>query len=143
MLPNYSNPWYFPKIGEYDPRGFFPLLGGGMVMPLFEAYTKESRLERILKQQIASVNKTLCEYRDQNNQILPLAYQFSKDQSSELLNGLSRKIEQLEKSLVSMEQLPERAGSGENELRARIITHQNARNELNAVAEFYRQFDAN
>lgn len=142
-LPNYSNPWYFPENDTYDPRALIPLLGGGMIMPLFEAYTRESRLERVLKQQIASVNETLSKYRDQNNQILPLAYQFSKDQSSELLNGLSRKIEQLEKSFASMKQLSERSEAGENELRARILAHQNAHNELSAVAEFYRQFDAN
>jgi len=106
-------------------------------MPLFEAYTKESRLERVLKQQVESINGTLSEYRDQNDQILPPAYQFSKDQSSELLIRLRYKIEQLEKSLVSMTQLPERAEAGENELSDRILAHKNAHNELRAVVEFF------
>lgn len=84
----------------------------------------------------------LSNYKNQNNLLLPLAYQFFKNQSQELLEKLNHKITQSKKSLTGIKQPPERSTAEENELETRIVNHQKARDELNVVAAFYRQFDA-
>jgi|GEM_PF-5597245 len=141
-LPDYSSPWYSTsRWNGTDLRGALPALGGGLILPLFEAFTHQSRLERVLQKQSEFIDTTMAGYQKQNNQLLPIAYQFYKDHSPALLEALDRKIEQSQQSLIAMKQLPERVEIGENEMQARIDTYQRTKDELITIAGFYQQFD--
>ncbi|MES2273282.1 MAG: hypothetical protein V4487_03740, partial [Chlamydiota bacterium] len=141
-LPDYKRPWYNPDMHPHDLRAFFPPLGGALVLPLFEAYTRESRLTRILKEQQEGIAATFSEYQEENNRILPNAYQFYKNESQKWIDQLNYKIEQSQKSLFDIEQVPERSVAGENDLKGRIAAFQKAIDDLKGVIGFYRQFDA-
>lgn len=143
-IPGYSVPclWEGPAEGEHGnyADACVPPLGFGCVLPAYEAFTRQSRLQRVLNEQQVSLRTALAKCHEMNTYLLPQAYYFYMDESTGLLAKLNRKIEELTQSLDAMQKFPNRSSAGEEELHSHLLAHQNAKNELKRVIEFYRQF---
>lgn len=78
LLPNYKAPWYSSEHGvDFDPRLFPTILGMNIVLPLFDAVTRKSRINRIsreinliLNEKTAQLNSDLIEKLKQELKIL-------------------------------------------------------------------------
>lgn len=125
--------WYFPRLHERDLRAFFPLLGGGLILPLYEALTRKNRLKNALDNQRASFQEAFSTY-------LPEAHRFYAKTSTQVLDQLNQKIERLRTSLLHLEKAPERSLIGEAELRLELAAFRKAQSEWTKSAEFYQQF---
>jgi hypothetical protein len=137
LMDAYSN----LQIRQDEGLAFGAIFGMGLIIPLYEGLSRVSRLGDSLKKQQASIQADLTAYQRENSQLLPQAYRFFKEQSPDLLARLGRKIEDSERALGEMEQMAERSHVGEKDMRDRIFLLQKTKEELNAVAAFYRQFD--
>ncbi|MES2272911.1 MAG: hypothetical protein V4487_01820 [Chlamydiota bacterium] len=124
---------------EIDPKLILALFGGGLIMPLYEHFTRESRLEGVLKQRQEAVQTQLSQWKEENSKTLAIAYDFYKNRSGDATHRLSQKTEECEKSLAQMEQLPERSPAGEEDLRSRLDICKKAEVELALVLKFYQQ----
>jgi hypothetical protein len=145
--PDNSNSWYCDELDSPDMGpgtmlfSYLSVLGGGFVLPLFEVFTRESRLERVLMEQQENLQGQLSDYKSKNDSILPRAYEFYSNKTQSLLDELQYKIEASQQSLDLMKQLSERSLRGETELQARSAAYQKAVDELRSEAQFYHQFD--
>jgi hypothetical protein len=138
-LPNYSPQWCF-KYDVIVPI-VAPVLGGGLVLPLYEAITKKARLEKVLERQKEILNAEFSSYKEHNIELLPLAYRFYRTHSFHLLKELDLVIDKFTKKLVEMVNLPNKSAARENDLRFQLADYHMAREELIAVMRFYNQIE--
>lgn len=120
----------------YRHRILYALFSLTGLMPLCEAYTREARLTRVLNEQQNSISNTLSQYKDHNEQVLPLAYRFYRDQTTEAMNELNHRIERIKETNLS--DMPAECLDLKE---SRLHEFYHARHELACVAEFYKQFD--
>ncbi len=140
-LPDYERPWYLPEeFGdrERDINPVVGLLGGGFIMPLFEAFTRTSRLERVLQKQRESLNATLTHCKEKNDRLLPLASEFCQTESARIDGAFAKKIGQLQQHLATMR--AEGSEEWEKVFEKRIAEHQKAKAEWDAMVDFYKPF---
>lgn len=114
-------------------------LGKGTVIPIYEAFSRKGRLERVFQEQREAVLALLSEYEKENNANLPGACQFYTEQFQKVTEYVNQKRETLEKSLHSMQALSERSPQGEKELEQRLAEWTQIRDELNAMHAFYQR----
>lgn len=116
---------------------FISLLGGGLISPLFEAFTRKSRLERVLKEQKEGLQATLQTFKKENDSILPVAHRFFQEQSARLLSRIEEQIRSLETSLELLQTFSQKTEAGEKDLKERLLEYQKTKEELEAITAFY------
>ncbi len=138
-VDSYKKPWYF--IEENDQFKFTQvphIIAGGLILPLYEAFTRISRLNRVFKQQQEDL-KNFASKGDLNEEFIS-TYQFYKINSTILYTKLDLAIKNIDESIKVMETLPERSKLGEKDILVRLNRHKEAQQELAEIAEFYEKF---
>lgn len=138
QIPGYVRPWYFPGWQPdvpIQPELLLALCGGGLIMPLFEAYTRTSRLERLLHSKQTQHKQTVTGYQQQ----LAEGFQLAQTRLPEFLQTLQTEIEKCQSSLNIMRQCSARSVLGEHDLESQISQYQNAQTEVRAILEFYQK----
>ena len=128
-----------PSDGNYLtslPKAFF----GGFVFPLFEALTRESRIKRVFAEQRTFINETLKGWKEQNDQVLPSAHLFYKNNSAALISKLEHKISEAERQLEELDKTT--VPIGRSKVSTFIATRQTTLKELQKLGQFYQQWDA-
>jgi hypothetical protein len=135
-LPDYSPNVVF----KYDFGGpIVPMLGGGLLLPPFEAFTRVDRLARVLEEQRKSIIAELDDYSKQNQALLPAAYFFYVEQGPSLLIALNDLIEKCLKRQTELMSDPNRSKVEETELQYRLNEYNTTQRELSSVLIFYNK----
>lgn len=136
QFPNYTRPWYFPvrtQDKEMQLGVLLALSGGGFVMPLFEAFTRKSRLERLLESKKTQLEETLSEHKKQ----LPNAHSLAQTELPQIIQGLDTEIKKCAASLTGLKELKQRQAIGEAQLQSQISQYEKAKKELQKIVDFY------
>jgi len=119
------------------------LSGFGIIAPIFEAFTRESRLESVQKQETQALDEIKSELKTFNESLLHRAYAYYEQNTPELFNSLRTEIENTQTEIKRPEKLPAYAQAGINELYDHLSDCYKAKTQLQAVADFYHQFHDN
>lgn len=136
------------------------LLGAQFVLPLWEAFTKESRLQKIVQEQRTSIEETLTEYKRENEQRIPFISQFYREHSQEIRSKLDWELKRLKDALSYVQTAPSMAGfqderiafsihqsilfslEARSEFQKKINSFLKAKEEFELVSTFYSQFSS-
>lgn len=140
-LPNYSRPWHADSgIGDITLAPLFAMFGGAILLPLYEAYTRVSRLQKVSDAQTRSLNDDLAQFKVENEALLSDAHAFYRDHSAELIGSLAERAHALEEDLSTLRRFTIKLPNGEGELSDHIEQHHRAIEELTKVRDFFQQF---
>lgn len=123
--------------GEYlgnEPKPMLITLGMGSI---YEAFRRVSRIEKILEKELHSLN----ELHSYNLEQLPANVEFYKS-SETVVEKLNEQIKRAEVSLALLKQLPIKTERGETELNIRIASLFKAKEEVEAMSQFYLPFNS-
>lgn len=135
-LPGYTFPWH-AHIDMCIPVG---LLGGNLLVgiaAICEVFQRKSHIQQMIHQEQQWIAKQLSKLKEYNQQILPEAYSFYCKQAPHIVEQLDRTIRGYQTSLAVAQMGPSLSPVGYDTLQAHIASYQRARDELQAVIQFY------
>ncbi len=126
---------------EFDALGLSILIGGGIFVPLYETFSRVSRLEESLDETKKTIEEDLDRVRRENLRLLPENYRFYQRETRRVEEVLTQRIEESEDDFQKMKLLHIRSPKGEEELSTRIETLRKTRENWAQVVAFYNQFN--
>lgn len=140
-VPSYEPPRFSMTVNvrNFDKliaRFSYPLIALP-IFPIYEAFTREARIEKILTRQQEAIAQKFSKLQEENSQLIPAAHDFYTRESDALIAGIEEQIEEARKDLTVVNSLPRKLSAGVYELENRIRQYEFAIQELREIRDFY------
>ena len=138
------DPEYSPNT-RLDCKKLFPVivstLGGGIVMPIYEAFTQKKRIEKIIEKEKKLIEEQMNSQKEKDSELIAWAFKFYRNNFSEIMIKLNEVISDATKTLVDISRSQEKFTVRDISLRESISYYSIAREDLVQMINFYRQLN--